>query len=187
MSIKSLYKDYFQKSRVFLYPALQIKRGVSVTPIDTYISWRGRFKPEDRKFICLYHLRDDEEFVKFEKVKLLNNKLFHDFVQVKDKGAYIFDFDSLADDWDYFVSGKYSQMSRAHKRQIKNFYGPYSSNFAYVDSFLEPEKYFKIYSDLLDIKLRVLKEIGELCDKPDLDRETLIYDLKPITIKQSIL
>jgi hypothetical protein len=43
MVIKSLYKDYFQKSRVFLYPALEIKRGGSVTPVETYISWKNNY------------------------------------------------------------------------------------------------------------------------------------------------
>mgnify|MGYP006982848022 CR=1 FL=1 len=57
MTLTSLYRDYFQKSRVFLYPILEIKRGVSVTPIETYISWDGHYKTEDRKFIVLYHLK----------------------------------------------------------------------------------------------------------------------------------
>jgi hypothetical protein len=67
MALKSLYRDYFQKSRVFLYPMLEIKRGVSVTPIETYVSWDEHYKPEDRKFIVLYHLRNDKEFLNFEK------------------------------------------------------------------------------------------------------------------------
>jgi hypothetical protein len=181
MGIKSLYKDYFQKSRVFLYPALEIKRGSSVTPIQCHVAWEGHYKPEDRKFICLYHVRDDEEFVKFERIKLVGHRLFHDFVQIDDdKGVYVFDFDGLADDWDRFLEGRYSHMSAVHKKKIKNFYGIYSQNFPYVDSFLSPDKYYKVYSELLDVDIELLKKVGELCSKPDLESETLVMEVKPI-------
>lgn len=184
MTIKSLYRDYFQKSRVFLYPALEIKRGVSVTPIQTYVAWEGRYTPEDRKFICLYHLRDDEEFVRFEKTKLTGNKLFHDFIQVdEDKAAYIFDFEGLKADWDAFIAGKYSKISAVHKKKIKNFYGVYSSNFVYVESFLHPEKYFSIYSEILGVDIDELKKVGELCSLPDLDQETLVMEIQPVIYK----
>ena len=184
MTIKSLYRDYFQKSRVFLYPALEIKRGVSVTPIQTYLGWEGHYKPEDRKFICLYHLRDDEEYVKFEKTKLIGNKLFHDFIQVdEDKALYVFDYESLKEDWDKFITGKYSQMTAVHKKRIKNFYGIYSSNFAYVESFLHPEKYFSIYSEILEVDVDELRKVGELCSLPDLEQEILVMDIKPVNTK----
>ena len=77
--IRSLSKDYFQKSRVFLYPALGIKRGVPNTPIETYVSWDGVYAPGDMKLCCLYHLKNDDDFKNFEKSKLLGNKLFNDF------------------------------------------------------------------------------------------------------------
>ena len=67
MAITSLYKDYFQKSRIFMYPILEIKRGASVTPIETYLSWEDQYSLCDRKLICHYHLRDDSEFTVFEK------------------------------------------------------------------------------------------------------------------------
>ena len=70
MAIQSLYKDYFQKSKVFLYPALDIKRVVSVVPIDTYVFWEGHYNMSDYKLSCLYHLRTDPEFRQFEKIKL---------------------------------------------------------------------------------------------------------------------
>lgn len=184
MGIKSLYRDYFQKSRVFLYPALEIKRGVSVTPIQTFVAWEHHYKPEDRKFICLYHLRDDKEFETFEKTKLLGNKLFHDFVETEDgKGIYVFDYEPFAKDWDMFLDGKYSKMSAVHKKKIKNFYGVYSTNFAYVESFLHPEKYFNIYAEILGVDVEHLKEVGELCSIPDMNEETLTATIKTITTK----
>jgi hypothetical protein len=184
MSIKSLYRDYFQKSRVFLYPALDIKRGVSVTPVQTYVAWSDRFKPEDRKFICLYNMRKDDEFIRHEKTKLVGNRLFHDFVELSDdQGIYIFDYQEFAEDWDAFVQGKYSQMKASYKRKIKNFYGSYSSNFAYVESFLHPEKYFSLYSELLGVDVEHLKQVGELCSKPDMVEETLLIEANDKILK----
>lgn len=181
MTIKSLYRDYFQKSRVFLYPALEIKRGVSVTPIQTYVSWEGRYQPQDRKFICLYNIREDEEFMRFERIRLTGNRLFHDFIQVEeDMGIYVFDFGEMAYDWDLFLKGKYSQMGPVHKRKIRDFYGSYSSNYEYIDSFLEPRRYYKVYSELLDVDIDLLKEVGELCSKPNLDDESLVMTINPI-------
>ena len=62
-----------------MYPLLNIKRGSSVTPIETYMSWSEQFSIYDKKLICLYYLREDIEFKLFEKEKLLNNQLFYDF------------------------------------------------------------------------------------------------------------
>ena len=55
MPIKSIYAKYFQKSKMFLYPLLGIKKGVDIVPSETYITWGNSIKPEDMKLICLYH------------------------------------------------------------------------------------------------------------------------------------
>lgn len=188
MTIKSLYKDYFQKSRVFLYPALEIKRGSSVMPISTHIAWEGRYKPEDRKLICLYYLREDEEFVRFEKNKLLNNPLFFDFKQVEDdKGVYVFDFSQYKEDFDLFMQGKYSKMSAVHKKKVKSYYGVYNTNFVYIESYLNPEKYFGMYSEMLGVEVDELRKVGELCNPPDIMKESLVMDIKEITIKNQTI
>lgn len=184
MTIKSLYKDYFQKSRVFLYPVLEIKRGSSVMPIKTFVSWEGHYKPEDRKLICLYYLRDDEEFIRFEKQKLINNPLFHDFKHAEeDKGVYVFDLSGSADDYDAFLKGRYSKMSPVHKKKVKSYYGVYNSNFVYIDSYLNPEKYFLMYSEILGVDSEELKKVGELCDPPDMEKELLTMDIIELNIK----
>lgn len=188
MVIKSLYKDYFQKSRVFLYPALDIKRGVSSTPIETYVSWKGHYEKEDEKFICLYHLRDDQEFRQFEKAKLLGNKLFHDFKQVdENKGVYVFDFSGkLGHDWLCFLSGKYSQMTPEHKKRIKEYIGRNSGEAPYVESFLSPEKYYKLYAEMMNVHEKVLRDVGELCTVPDLKSETLEISVINLQFKQQM-
>ena len=174
MQIKSLYKDYFQKSRVFLYPCLEIKRGVSVTPIETYIAWSNNHKAEDAKLSCLYYLRNDDEFKQYEKQKLVGNKLFHDFKQVENnKGVYVFDFSSIMDDWKAVITGKYSKLSPDFKRRIRHYIGLNSPNLPYIDSFLFPDRYFKIYAEMMGVNESILKEVGELCSIPDMQHETL--------------
>ena len=170
--IKSLYQDYFQKSRVFLYPALDIKRGGSVTPIETYMHWKNYYGFEDCKLICLYYLRNDEDFKQFEKLKLLGNKLFHDFKQVEEsKGVYVFDLNSIKADFKSILIGKYSKISNEHKVKIKNFIGINSPHSPYVESFLHPEKYFKLYAEMMNVEENLLREVGELCTPPDHEKE----------------
>jgi hypothetical protein len=188
MAIKSLYKNYFQKSRVFMYPLLEIKRGSSVTPIETYLSWENQYSLSDRKFICHYHLRDDAEFTVFEKEKLLGNKLFYDFKQVEDnKGVYIFDFNAHAEDWDAIISGKYSKLSSGYKKRVENFYGRTNSNYAYIESYMYPEKYYQMYSEMMQVKESLLKEVGELCSLVDFDKETLRTSIKNLEFNSKLV
>jgi len=188
MAITSLYKNYFQKSRVFLYPALDIKRGVSATPIETYALWQDHYSLKDKKLSCLYYLRDDTEFKNFEKSKLLGNKLFYDFKQVDDdRGVYTFDFSELAHDWECFTKGGYSKMTDAHKRKIKNYMGINSSDAVYIESFVNPEKYFKMYAELINVKEKLVREVGELCNKPELEQETLKVSVKSLEITREKL
>jgi hypothetical protein len=67
MEISTLYKVYFQKSKIFVYPLLDIKKGTGVTPIQTYFRWEGNFEPEDNKLVAVYEKREDETFINFEK------------------------------------------------------------------------------------------------------------------------
>lgn len=187
--INSVFSEYFQKSRIFLYPLLGIKRGVSVTPIKTYVSWEGKYAPEDRKLVCLYHLRNDPEYTNFEQSVLFKNELFEDFKEVEgNKGVYIFDFSKHKDDYDNFLFGNYSRLSPATKSRIKAYLGTKFDNRAEMESYLHPERFFTLYAKILYDKddfhkgLRILRSVGELCDKPDLTKETLSADVKDLQI-----
>ena len=54
-----------------------------------------------------------------------------------------------------------------------DFFGDIGTISKYMESYLYPEKYYEIYSDLLNISVSDLEEVGELCDKPDLKKEDL--------------
>lgn len=183
MAIESLFKEYYQKSRIFLYPILEIKRGSSVTPIETYIAWDEHYSSKDMKLICLYHLRDDPEFRIFERDRLLKNKYFFDFKEVEgNKGVYVFDFSSHKKDWDKLMLSKYSQFSYPYKRKIEIFYGRRDSNFAYIESFIYPEKYYAMYADIMNVDESILREVGQLCSKVDFKKETLSIKVKDLQI-----
>ena len=92
MVISALYKKYFQKSKIFLYPLLEIKRGTSVVPEETYLSWNNSITPEDMKLICVYHTRTDIEYINFEKNVLLKHSRLCDYVWTGDKTIFTFDF-----------------------------------------------------------------------------------------------
>lgn len=197
MKIESLYRDYVQKSRLFLYPILGIKRGHSVTPIETYVSWDGKYTVEDYKFICVYHIREDNDFKLLEQHKLIENKLFHEYIPLDgNKGAYVFDFSSKEADFRAFLNGKYSQLSDEHKKIILGFFNNNSAHHVYIESYLSPKRFIPTYAALLANPKRegeverikdTLLEVGELCSPPNLEKETLKTEIKTGIITQITL
>lgn len=173
MALTSVYRKYFQKSKVFIYPLLGIKRGLSVVPVETYIAWEGQCKPEDMKLICVYDYREDEEYKKIEKNILLEHNRLSDYKKVKAQVIITFDFSDLTDDWFHFINGRYSQISIKTKQKILSFFDVHGGNYAYMHSYLIPEKYYENYAELLNVDPKLIIEVGELCNKPDLDKETL--------------
>ena len=174
MKVTTLYRKYFQKSKVFLYPLLDIKRGTSIIPSETYLAWNDTINPEDAKFVCLYPIRTDVEYVQFEKNVLLKHTRLHDFIKVDSENLIvIFDFNDIKDDWNNFINGRYSQLSENVKRKVLNFFDKNSGNYMYVEGYLYPDIHFDDYSKILGVDKELLISVGELCDKPDLEKETL--------------
>lgn len=184
MKLTQLQKEYIQKSKLFFYPLLGIRRGVSVTPLQTYIEWEGIYTVNDYKFIAVYHLRDDEEFKQFEDKKLLGNSLFCDFFELEDgTGAYVFDFSKYKRDYKLIINGKYSMLSEEYKQQILGFFKNHHRHHISILSYLQPEKFTADYAKLLDVPEKLLKDVGELCSLPDLNLEKLEVNKKIFTFE----
>lgn len=178
MVIDALYRTYFQKSKIFLYPLLDIKRGASVVPEQTYLSWEGYLTAEDIKMIAVYPKRTDSEYLSFEKNVLLKHSRTTDFVVLNESQVVVtFDFSDLESDYRKFIDGKFSQMDIKLKRKIRDFFEKNSGNYVYVDSYLFPEKYFQLYADLLGVNEDLLRSVGELCSPPNLDKENLVAEV----------
>ena len=110
-------------------------------------------------------------------LELNDNERFDNFFKLDDsKGVYIFNFKDLKDDYLKITKGKYSQLSNRYKQKILEFFKHHRAHHAYIESYLYPDKYFTMYSDLLNVKVEVLKEVGELCSKPNFK-----YDSKDLT------
>ncbi len=186
MKINALYRKYFQKSKIFLYPLLDIKRGTSVVPSYTYVAWNDKYKPEDMKLICLYQTRKDKEYIDFEKNVLLKHNRLHDYIKIdENQSVFIFDFSDCANDWNCFLEGRYSKLSSKTKNKILDFFEKNSGNYVYINSYLNPENWFGRYAELLDVDKEMLENVGELCTKPDLSKEILLFvvaDLENIEI-----
>tara|TARA_B100001094_G_scaffold308475_1_gene341160 strand:- start:111 stop:677 length:567 start_codon:yes stop_codon:yes gene_type:complete len=173
MRIKNIYPSYIQKSRLFLYPILGIRRGSSVTPVQTYLTWDNVYTLNDNRFIVVYHLRDDKEFKTFED-KLTNHKLFEGFFELEDgNGAYVFDFSGLKKEYKKIINGKYSTLIDEYKSKVLLFFKNHSKHHMYIESYLYPDKYFRNYARILDVEKTLLEQVGELCSLPDLSQEEL--------------
>ena len=174
MVINALYRKYFQKSKIFVYPLLDIKRGTQIVPVETYFAWAEMYNSEDKKLICVYDTTDDD-YNDFESNVLLKHSRLCNYSKLHDnQSVFVFDFVDLGNDWDHMINGRYSKISDDIKRKIVNFFDKHSGNYIYVTSYMFPEKFFKRYAELLDVSPKLLEEVGELCDKPNLDKEMLL-------------
>jgi hypothetical protein len=172
--MKQVYAEYFQKSKVFLYPLLKIKKGVRYVPIETYISWDEVYGNDQNKFICMYSAKDDENYKRFEKVYLTSHKLFEEYYKPdEDTHLYIYDYSKFKHDLDMFKEGKYSKFTVKTKQKISDFFGDVGTIADYIQSYIHPESFHELYAEHLGVTLETIEQVYELCSKPDLDKENL--------------
>ena len=94
----------------------------------------------------------------------------------------VFDFSDLTDDWNNLLKGKYSKLTINVKRKISTYFQSNTANQVYINSYLYPKDYFEIYSELLQVDVTLLKEVGELCSKPDLEKEILYQTVQDLQL-----
>ena len=179
--MKQIYKNYFQKSKVFLYPLLGIKKGVRFVPVETYITWSHDLIDSKDILVCAYAVKDNtsnqkeleikNQFNRFVKQHLEKNELYHSRHHTPELELIVFDLSYFKKDLQKFREGKYSEFSLITKRLIMEFFGNTGTISEYMESYLYPEKYYEIYSEMLNISTETLEHVVELCDKPNLDKE----------------
>ena len=182
---------YHQKSKLFLYPCLGIPRGGSVTPSQTYLRWNKLFTTIDKKLICVFPLRTDHDFVVFERDILKDNPLFHSTYKLNETyGAYVFDFAAFKEHevYDCVLSGKYSEIDEEYKKRILQFYSNNKHNQNQIKKYLYPKGHYGALAEDLTLNTKrdaqieksktekILQEVGELCSRPDMKKETLEAD-----------
>jgi hypothetical protein len=181
MGLTALYTKYFQKSKIFLYPILGIKKGLNIVPTETYFSWNNKYSPEDMKLICVYNTPNTPTFLHFEKEIVLKHNRLCDYCKVDSTTSiYVFDFSDLKSDWHYIIIGAYSKINDELKRKILSYFKDNTANVIYITGYLYPEKYFADYAKILDVDISLLKEVGELCSKPNMEKEKLLIDVSKL-------
>ena len=180
--MKKIYKSYFQKSKVFLYPLLGIRKGIRFVPIETYITWKN-YKSKNA-LICVYYIdnKDRQTFDKFIKDELETNEFFDFKAHTNHLDIIAFDLNYFKNDMKNFKKGKYSKFSALTKKIIKEFFGEVGTLSEYIESYLYPKRYYEIYSEILNVKISDLEEVGELCDKPNLEKENFETELVELAL-----
>ena len=174
--MKSVYTEYFQKSKVFLYPLLRLKKGIDFVPAETYCFWDEIYDATDYKFICLYKTKYTKAFSTFQinHLPLLKNNMEH--YDLGNEQLIIFDMKEYKHDYDKFIEGRYSAFGIDSKIAILDYFGGQGRISSYVKSFLAPdEDLHMLYSDYFNVDLNLIKDVHELCSKPDIIQETLFY------------
>lgn len=176
-----VYPQYFQKSKVFLYPLLQLRKGIAYVPIETFIGWGNEYTPSDSKFLCLYVIRKDDKFNLFEKETLKSHPLFHTYHNLgNDFHLYVFDYSKYKYELHCFLEGSYSKFGIDAKNIILNFFSKNTPNAKYVNAYLYPNNHHHEYALDLDVPIAVIQSLYELCDKPDLTKEILSEEFHKI-------
>ena len=119
-----LFSEYFQKSKIFLYPLLGIKKGAIFVPYETYVSWEDKYSTDDMLLFCLYKEDSTRGFAEFEYEFLLSNVHFLRYYKLKPGyHLYVFDFSIYPQTWIAFLKGMYSKIYTREKDTLQSFFG----------------------------------------------------------------
>ncbi|MCF8407645.1 MAG: hypothetical protein K9G36_01620 [Crocinitomicaceae bacterium] len=173
MMIKDIYRKPFKKTPVFLYPLINIKPKSGFVPELITPSMDNLIAKADAKLVCLYD-RTEEGFEHFATKIIKTREQFQYRIDLNESwSVFIFEMNDDLDSWNAFLKWKYSQMSDKAKKQILNYFNYNLGNQVYVDSYLNPEKHFENYAKILMVETSLLKQVVELCDKPNFSLEHL--------------
>ena len=176
--MRALYKQYFQKSKVFLYPVLGFTRGISTKPMNTYIAWKSLITPEDKKLICTYDPKQNDEYQNYRNNIIIPHDMLIDIrIGENNEEIFIFELANMGIDYENFLKGRYSMLTDNHKELILTFFDGDRKTSEFIESYLFPEDYYNDYSKLLNVEVQLLKDVGELCAPPDIEKETLLTQI----------
>lgn len=181
-----LFKEYFQKSKIFLYPLLGIKKGAKYTPEETYVSWKGEYSIEDMQFVCYYKNKSTKAYQKFEEETIFTNEHFVDYHLIKPgHHIYVFDFEQYPQTWAAFTEGMYSHINEREKGVIMDFFEKKGVISDTVESYLHPEYYHDDYAKELRVDIELLQKVHETCSKPNLDQETCTFKRNYVSLSEN--
>jgi hypothetical protein len=175
--MSDVYTEYFQKSKVFLYPLLKLRKGLKYVPIQTYVCWEHVYTSGEYKLLCEYNVKSGKGFKEFCDRYLNCHVLFEKELDISEnKHVFIFNLSPHKNDFNRFLQGKYSQFSLDSKITILDFFGSSGKMLSFVQSFLSPDSAHEDYAKALGVDKETIEEIYEVCSKPDIEKETFHED-----------
>ena len=175
--MEEIHTSYFQKSKVFLYPLLKLKRGIAYVPRQTYVCWEHEYTIKDCKLLCEYHAKPTNAFITFSNNYLKGHKLFYKYVDLNEnRHLFIFDLTPYKSDFNRFIGGRYSQFSLESKLEILDFFLSSQKMSNHMHDFLSPEFAHDKYARILGVDIKEIKEVYEVCSILDLNKETFQND-----------
>ena len=97
---------------------------------------------------------------------------------------YIFDLSNYPQTWVAVREGLYSKIHEREKETILSFFGEVGVVAETMESYMYPEEYHDDYATALDVTLECIQTVHEVCDAPNLDKETLRKNIKQIEFIQ---
>lgn len=169
-----IYDSYIQKSRMFCYSTLGIKKGNYIIPEETYMALENLYEFSDCKLILHYKNCNNNDFIMFTKNKLEKLNFYEKKIPIDiNENLFVFDFSSNKLNWNKILNGEYSKLTYSYKKMIENFYFYEEENKRTVMKILNPYRHYEEFAGYLDVSPNIIKEVGELLDKPNLKKEKL--------------
>lgn len=180
--IGKLHTEYFNKGTVFLYHLLNIPRNKTKGLIEVYLSWDKRYTIYDNKLICTFDTTNSE-FRSFEHTYLIHHQLKIEVLERDNISTYTFNLSEYESSFKLILEGKYSLLQDKVKQSILWHYQDSFIFHNIIYSWLYPEEYYQFYATKLNVSIDNIKG-GELCSKPDLDKENYVLTTNIEVVKQ---
>lgn len=170
----TIYQNYIQKSSMFLYSILGIPRGAIFIPVESFLALKDIYQINDCRLICLYDQCNSDSFDTFSEQVIKKSKLFEKTIKISEtKCLFIFDFTQYKYDWNQIINGRYSRITYDYKWKIISFYRLNKINHTLIKKILFPKDHFNEFADYLGVEPELIKNVGELLDCPNFEREEL--------------
>jgi hypothetical protein len=158
---KEFYNNYFQKSRVFCYSVLGIKKGIPHPPEECYMALKDHYFYEDCKLILHYKNCNSKTFQLHSEKVLQKCALFEKIINVNvSEKLFIFDFTLHKKDWMKILNGQYSKISHNYKKAIEKFYENDPVNLSVVSKILYPFRHYSEFATIIEVPSIMFKEVG---------------------------
>jgi hypothetical protein len=169
-----LYDTYIQKSRLFCYSVTGIKKGSEFIPQECYMALEGFYEMKDCRLIVYYMECNKPGFENYATSNLMKKPLFEKTIRLNSKESlFVFNFQEHHADWTKIINGKYSQLSEAYKLKIENYFSSCPENKLVLHKVLNPEAYYDGFASLIDVDPNIIRDVGEVMDKPHPELEKL--------------